>query len=380
VTVPAVPVSSVARGQRHRFTLADALRGIPGIGILTALLLSAAQAAPSDAVKPGGPGGTGSGVTQGRVTVCTWRGNKKAAYTFTIDDGVPQPTPIMARIFNENHVKATWYPVVKDWTDWQMWAELVKAGHEVGSHTRTHPVLKNLTDAQKTDEIVGSKTIMERELRKYVPDYQCLTFAFPGGFADADEASLEIARKNYIAAKRGWGINPASPELNGYKSQGPRTATPLAQYNGWVDEALETGGWQTETYHGIQGVGGWEATPLNIFEKHVQYAASKSDELWIDTVAEIARYIRERDSSLVEIVMDSGEELVVDLTDTMDDAVFGVPLTIRILTRPGWKSPLTVTQKGRTTRVNLVEEAGQTCTYVEAVPDQGPIVIRPAGE
>ncbi len=343
---------------------------ILGAFALTALAVSVSAADPAPAAKS----------PSDKVTVCTWRDNKKAAYTLTIDDGVPKPTPVMAKIFSDNNVKATWYPVVKDWTDWNMWAELVKAGHEVGSHTRTHPRLKDLTEAQKTAEIIESRTIMEREIGKLVPGYKCLTFAFPGGFADADQASLDMAGKTYVAAKRGWGINPTSPELNGYKSQGSRTATPLSELNGWVDEALKTGGWQTETHHGIEGVGGWEALPLEVFEEHVKYVAGKRDQLWIDTAAEIARYIRERDSASVKVVTDSPKELVLDLTDKLDDATFDVPLTLKVRVRPEWTSPLTVTQKERTARVEVVKEAGQSFACVDAVPDQGPIVIKPAGK
>ena len=62
--------------------------------------------------------------------------------------------------------------------------------------------MRECSDAQKMVEIVESKTIMEREIRKYVPEYQCLTFCIPLGFADVDEASLEIEQASLAFAER----------------------------------------------------------------------------------------------------------------------------------------------------------------------------------
>ena len=354
-------VSSGVRGRRRAFTPVFCLTAVALIAILTAL-----QAAPPQ--KP----------ETGRVTVCTWLGNKKAAYTLSIDDGVPKPTPVMAKIFNDNNIKVTWYPMAKRWTNWKLWIEQVKAGHEVGSHTKTHPSLRKLTQAQKIDEIVDSKAVFEREIRKGVPDYECLTFCIPLGYRDADDASIEIIRKHYIASKRaGSGNRGPSPDLYSVGGGGARTATSLEEYNRWVDRTIKAGGWEVETYHGLQGMGGWEATPQNIFEQHVKYVASKRDVLWIDTVAAIAKYIRERDGASLKIITDSQKQIVVELTDKLDDAIYDAPLTLRVKTRPGWTSPLTVTQKDRTTRVEITKENGVSVAYVDAIPDHGPVTIKP---
>lgn len=323
--------------------------------------------------------GARSSAADGRVTVCTWRGNRKAALTFGIDDGVPRPTPVMAKVFNENDVKATWYPVVKDWTNWALWVERIREGHEVGSHTRTHPKLKDCSDAQKIEEIEASKTIMEKEIRKHLPDYKCLTFCHPYGLSAVDKASIDLIKKHYIAAKDGRSaLNSVSPDMFALCCQGSRTATPLATHNRWVDDVLKSGGWLVETYHGIQGYGGWEATPLDVFSAHVKYAAGKKDMVWIDTIAEIAKYIYERDSASVKVVTDGREKMVIDLADTVDDQVFDAPLTLKVLVRPGWSSPVTVTQNARREKVEVVREAGKKFVYVDAIPDRGNVVLEPS--
>ena len=37
-------------------------------------------------------------------------GNKKAACTLSVDDGIPQPTPVMAKVFNDNDVRGYLVP------------------------------------------------------------------------------------------------------------------------------------------------------------------------------------------------------------------------------------------------------------------------------
>lgn len=63
----------------------------------------------------------------------------------------------------------------------------------IGSHTRSHPILTTLSDAQLRDEIVGSKQVLETHLDRSV-DY----FSYPNG---ANNASVvDLVRAHYRAA------------------------------------------------------------------------------------------------------------------------------------------------------------------------------------
>ena len=62
---------------------------------------------------------------------------------------------------------------------WSQLRELVAAGWEIGSHSRTHPDLTSVTDEQLRDELEGSREDCEAELG--VP---CTSIAYPYGLVD----------------------------------------------------------------------------------------------------------------------------------------------------------------------------------------------------
>jgi peptidoglycan/xylan/chitin deacetylase (PgdA/CDA1 family) len=62
---------------------------------------------------------------------------------------------------------------------WQELRELADAGWEIGSHTRTHPKLTQLGDAELADELVISRSELEEVL-----DQPCKSLAFPYGDED----------------------------------------------------------------------------------------------------------------------------------------------------------------------------------------------------
>ena len=78
--------------------------------------------------------------------------------------------------------------------DWNEAAALAGRGMEIGSHSRTHPFLTNLTEREAEEEIRGSKERIEDRLGSPVR-----FFAYPHGLHDARCRRL-VASSGYAAA------------------------------------------------------------------------------------------------------------------------------------------------------------------------------------
>jgi len=72
---------------------------------------------------------------------------------------------------------------------WDDARELSRQGFEIGSHTVTHPILTRLSAERRADELISSKTQIERELGR-----ECRVIAYPNGLTrDADESVYKAA-------------------------------------------------------------------------------------------------------------------------------------------------------------------------------------------
>lgn len=95
-------------------------------------------------------------------------------------------------------VKTTRYNAVIEMVCWEELAELVSLGFDVGSHTRTHARLSDISYAPNLiqDEIMGSKHDIEARL-----GVNCRYISWPyGTLGDIDAACLEMVEKADYAA------------------------------------------------------------------------------------------------------------------------------------------------------------------------------------
>jgi peptidoglycan/xylan/chitin deacetylase (PgdA/CDA1 family) len=87
-------------------------------------------------------------------------------------------------------------------TSWEELATLAKAGHEIGSHSMTHPLLSQCTDEEIDHEVCSSRQLLQRRLS--VP---ADSFCYPNG--DFDERVLKAVREGgyRFAVATKWGPN-----------------------------------------------------------------------------------------------------------------------------------------------------------------------------
>lgn len=72
--------------------------------------------------------------------------------------------------------------------------ELADTGHEIGSHSRTHPILTQLDDVALRDEVAGSRMRLEEKLKRPVD-----SFCYPNGDLD-DRVEAAVAKAGYACA------------------------------------------------------------------------------------------------------------------------------------------------------------------------------------
>ncbi|KRB84839.1 polysaccharide deacetylase family protein [Noviherbaspirillum sp. Root189] len=259
------------------------------------------------------------------LRIAKYKDNKRAAASYTFDDGYATSTAI-GSIFEKAGLRATFYiiPGVIPADGWSMWQALRDKGHEIGNHSMTHPDFVNtvMSDQQLDTEINGAQRLIEQKL-----GIRPQTFAFP--YHLYTDRALKVAQQNHVAVRK---MNLGDP---GYQfaffdtDHGTDLAGTLVTVNRQLDEVVKAGGWFVAGGHGIDG-DGWSPVTTEFLQKHLAYAAQYSSTLWTDTFANVSRYRLCRDTVKAEVLLQSSTQAYVRLTGTYDPAVCNAPLTVTV--------------------------------------------------
>ena len=89
----------------------------------------------------------------------------------------------------------------------------------------------------------------------------------------------------------------------------------------------------------------------------------------------MVKYIKERESANLSLISSSQDQIVLNLTDTLDDAIFDEPLTIRSEVPSSWAK---VSRSEGTGAITVTPgiEGTQTVIYYNVIPDRGFITLQ----
>jgi hypothetical protein len=283
--------------------------------------------------------------------VAPWRGDATAAYSLIHDD-VCDPAalgvfsvadPELAR----RNLHAG-FGVIAGLCDsprggrWSQVQTLVSHGHDVFSHSFTHPCMTNDPAlAESCDPAAPRSVDFAKQVAQSVAALQSHTglaqrfFIFPYDVCDP-RGIAALKRAGVLAARCGTpGINPpgfSDPFAIQFDVFGPsysrsfgspacartRSGAPAKQYttkpadytaacrhqvlDGYVDDAIASGGWAVRELHGLDPVDpqGWETVSVSDYRAHLDYLRTRADAgaLWVEGPTTITRYRFARDPAV----------------------------------------------------------------------------------
>ncbi len=292
--------------------------------LLLSLIISASfvvRARAEDAAK-NVPPATTQAVPSARIA--RFPEDRAAALSYTFDDGLRDQYTLAAPMLKEVGFKATFFVIpgktaetteeakqkaaeTRAWgsISWPELKELAAVGHEIASHTWTHPNLAKLPAEQVDEQFSKAYDAIKTRIGK-----PPLTLAFP---FNASTPEVQVAALKYHVAYRAY-----------QASTGGRST--VESLNAWADKQVKEKTWGVMMTHAIAQ--GYAAlSDPEILRAHLKYVKSRERDIWVDTFANIALYVRERDDAKLALSGPPGRMTCV-VSSSLDSRTYDVPLTI----------------------------------------------------
>jgi hypothetical protein len=124
----------------------------------------------------------------------------------------------------------------RDWADMMSFAEikaLAAEGHEIGSHSLTHPFMTRCNDVELMRELQESRRILEAELGRPV-----VSFCYPDGNCDlrTQRAAAQAGYDNAVTTR--WGNNRRGAEQHALRRHDMSNKHALAADGSFSDALL----------------------------------------------------------------------------------------------------------------------------------------------
>lgn len=288
------------------------------------------------------------------VSIARYHNNKRAALSFTFDDGLREQYTVLFPKLKELGIKATFCLIGsrmeqqpknpdKQTFSWQEAKEMAADGQEITSHGWEHRNVTKLSAEELRYEVQHNDSVIFRHTGIFPR-----TYFYPGN--RKSEAAVTFCSNGRV------GTRTRQVSLGSKRTQ--------EWFESWLSGIINNEEWGITMTHGIRtgyDCFGDETRLWRMFD----FALTKSEVLWIATFHDIAAYTKERDNTTLHVSVHKNK-IIVKPHSKLDKRIFNVPLTMIVDFKP-----TSVKQDGRL--LSITTHNNKWC--IEFNPNGGNIFI-----
>ena len=338
--------------------------------------------------------------------------DRQSAFCLTFDDGLLSHSENVSPILNQYGFKGTFYvlspylretlPGIWRYGTWPDFQAMAMEGHEIGSHTMNHYDLTSLQwgdvneDSTLLYELYQSKIFIEQK----IPQEKCISLNYPYTLHDSfvdSAASLfyengrtlgQVPNDSSLTEEDWFGLNAKVVLFDTPRVSVEDDLDELITFLEWTQNSINNRKWGMIIIHDVVPIEQLpELVGQGIYEPisnewltslcDFLWARSSNKEVWVETVGNITRYIKERDAAEYQIVIMASDQLIeITLTDNLNDEIFDYPLSAYIKVPGDWNY-VRLQQGNFVDTLEVIEKGTDWVVLAKVTPDKGLISLTP---
>ncbi|HCY74905.1 MAG TPA: hypothetical protein DHV28_03215 [Ignavibacteriales bacterium] len=347
----------------------------------------------------------------GTLRFTNYADDRKSAFSLTFDDGLLSQIENVNPILNQYGFKGTFYvlppyltetlPGIWRYGTWPGFQMMAAEGHEIGSHTMNHYDLTSLLWGDVNDdstllyELYQSKIFIEQK----IPNKKCISLNYP---YTIHNSIVDSAASLFYENGRTLGQLPNDSSLTpeewfSLKAKVvlfdlPRNSIEddldeLFTFLEWTQNSINNRKWGMIIIHDVVPFTQLhELLADTVYEPVTNewltslcdflWSRSSDKEVWVETVGNITRYIKERDAAEYQIISSSNQLIEITLTDNLIDVIYNYPLSAYIKVPGDWNY-VRLQQGSFVDTLEVIEKGIDWVVLAKITPDKGLISLTP---
>ncbi len=307
--------------------------------------------------------------------IATWQDFHSAAISYTFDDNCPNQLKRAVPIFDTFGYKLTLFTISNVWPYWKGLKFAASEGHEIASHSVSHPYLDSVSDERQLSEL----KLSQDAIIAHVPGQRCLTFAYPY----CHVGNVSIVRQYYIAARGGRPrIEDKTPldfmNICSIMCGSKGNIRTTADFDSAAEKAVRSNGWLVYMLHALDEEPAASPLSSDTLRASLEYLKARESKFWVATFGDVVKYIKERNAASVSEVSIGQDSIVIRVTDALDDSIYNCPITVRRPLPSGWTTSVVI-QNGKEIESQIVEVNAVRYIMFNVIPYDGDNVLLKKG-